>query len=590
MAIVKLKKITLYTLSKNLKIFLDRLQELGVMHVVSLTEKVDTSKSRKSEQKAQEALQFLLLAPYKRGQLHIPKTFDAQHIKTQALKLKTSLQKLTEEKDALKKRIKDIRPWGDFSYAIRASDDPYRLWFYQIPHQKLTFFEQSDLIWQNCGKDHRFFYIVIVSEQKPQLPFKRTHIGKKSLSQLQTELEHIENEIEEIQAKRVSLTQWIDLYVQEIHHLENQEHLEEVTTKVFKDDAIIIIQGWVPVDQLKQVEAFAYQNNAAFLLEDPKSDEMPPTLLKNKSMFAAGENLLTFYTVPNYFEHDASTIIFFSFILFFGMILGDVGYGIILGIATLLFYKKMKKGQMSKRFIPLLLLLSFTTTLWGMLIGSYLGAPPPENSWLAAMRLLDINDYDTMMKISVFIGASHIIIANILKAIDLSKEKNRWEILAPFGWIIAIIGSLFYYIKPDMQPLATTTILCGLVLILLFSAVDKPMVKRLFSGTSALMQITTVFGDILSYLRLFALGLATASMGMAFNQLAMQVSDTFPGIGVLFALMILIIGHLLNFTLGIVSGVVHGLRLNLIEFLKYNSQNEGYAFDTFKKRSKKWNK
>lgn len=584
MAIVKLKKITLYTLSKNLKPFLDRLQELGVMHVVSLTEKIDTSKSRKSEQKAQEALQFLLSAPHRRGQLHGSRTFDIQSVKAQILKLKTSLQKLTEEKESLKKRVKDVKPWGDFTYSTGKSNDPYKLWFYQVPHQKLSFFEKSDLIWQNCGKDHRFFYIVIVSEQKPQLPFKRTHIGKKSLSWLQAELENIENEIEEIQAQRIALTRWIDLYVREIHHLENQEHLEEVTAKVFNDDAIIIIQGWIPVDQLEQVQAFAYQNNAAFLLEDPKPDETPPTLLKNKSMFAAGENLLTFYTVPNYFEHDTSTIIFFSFILFFGMILGDAGYGIILGITTLLFYKKMKKGEMSKRFIPLLLLLSLATTLWGIMIGSYFGAPPPANSWLSALQFFDINNYDTMMQISIFTGALHITIANILKAIDLSREKNKLGVLAPIGWIISIIGALLFYVQIDMQTLSTTFMLSGMILVLLFSAIDKPWTKRIFSGTTALMQITTLFGDILSYLRLFALGLATASMGMAFNQLATQVNDNFPGIGVLFALIILLIGHLLNFALGIVSGVIHGLRLNLIEFLKYDRQKEGYAFDTFKKK------
>lgn len=584
MAIIKLKKITLYTLSKNLKPFLESLQELGVMHVVSLTEKMGSRKSQKSEQTAQEALQFLLSAPHRRGQLHNLKNFDIQSIKVQTLKLKTSLQKLTEEKESLKKRVKDVKPWGDFNYSIHKSSDPYKLWYYQVPHQQLSFFEKSDLIWQYCGKDHRFLYIVIVSEQKPQLPFKRTHIGEKSLSWLQAEQENVENSIEEIQAQRIALTRWIDLYVSEIHHLENQEHFEEVSTMVFNDDAIIIIQGWIPVEQLEQVQAFAYQNHAAFLLEDPNLSETPPTLLKNKDMFAAGENLLTFYTVPNYFEHDTSTIIFFSFILFFGMILGDAGYGIMLGIITLLFYKKMKKGEISKRFIPLLLLLSLTTTLWGIVIGSYFGAPPPENSWLSTLHFFDINNYDTMMQISIFVGASHIIIANILKAIDLSREKNKLGILAPIGWIISIIGGLLFYVQASIQTLSTTFMLFGMILVLLFSAIDKPWTKRIFSGTAALMQVTTLFGDILSYLRLFALGLATASMGMAFNQLAMQVSETFPGIGVLFALIILLMGHLLNFTLGIVSGVVHGLRLNLIEFLKYDSQKEGYVFNTFNKK------
>lgn len=584
MAIVKLKKITFYALSKNLKVFLNSLQDLGVMHVVSLTNNTEQIKVPESERKAKEALQFLLSAPYKRGQVHAKKTFDPHHVKTETLKLKNSLQKRIEEREALKKRIKDIKPWGDFSYNTRESSDPYKLWFYQIPHRKLSIFEEYDLIWQNCGKDHRFYYIVVIAEQKPQLPFIRTHVGEKSLFFLQDQLEGIENEIEEIQAKRVALTRWLDLYIKEMHRLENLEHYEQVHNETYTDDTVMVIQGWIPEKDLKELQTFAYKNNAAFLVEDPQASETPPTLLKNKNLFSAGENLLTFYTVPNYFEHDTSVIIFFSFILFFGMILGDAGYGILLGIATLIFYKKIQQSKTGKRFTPLLLFLSLATTLWGVMVGSYFGTPPPENSWLSALQFFDINDYDTMMQISIFIGALHIIIANILKAIDLSREKNRWEVLAPLGWIISIMGGLLYYVQIDMQTVSTTFIFSGMILVLLFSAIDKPWAKRIFSGTAALMQITTLFGDILSYLRLFALGLATASMGMAFNQLAMQVSDTFPGIGVLFALMILLTGHLLNFTLGIVSGIVHGLRLNLIEFLKYDSQKEGYAFDTFKKK------
>jgi len=584
MAIVKLKKITLYALSKNLKVFLDSLQDLGVMHVISLTNNTGQIKVPESERTAKEALQFLLSAPYKRTQVHTKKMFDPQHVKTETLKLKNSLQKRIEEREALKKRIKDIKPWGNFSYNTRESSDPYKLWFYQIPHRKLSTFEEYDLIWQNCGKDHRFYYIVVIAEQKPELPFKRTHVGEKSLFFLQDQLEGIENEIEQIQAKRVALTRWLDLYIKEMHRLENLEHYEQVHNETYVDDTVMVIQGWIPEKNLKELQTFAYKNNAAFLVEDPQENETPPTLLKNKNLFSAGENLLTFYMVPNYFEHDTSVIIFFSFIFFFGMILGDAGYGILLGIATLIFHKKMQQSKTGKRFAPLLLFLSLATTFWGMMVGSYFGTTPPENSWLSALQFFDINDYDTMMQISIFIGALHIVIANILKAIDLSREKNKLGVLAPLGWIISIMGGLLYYIQVDMQTVSTTFIFSGMILVLLFSAIDKPWTKRIFSGTAALMQITTLFGDILSYLRLFALGLATASMGMAFNQLAMQVSDTFPGIGVLFALMILLIGHLLNFTLGIVSGIVHGLRLNLIEFLKYDSQKEGYAFDTFKKK------
>jgi V/A-type H+-transporting ATPase subunit I len=401
MAIVKLKKITLYTLSKNLKVFLSRLQDLGVMHVISLTNKTEQIKVPESERKAKEALQFLLSAPRRRGQVHTKKTFDAHSIKTETLKLKNSLQKRIEEREALKKRIKDIKPWGNFSYNTRESRDPYKLWFYQVPHRKLSILEECDQIWQNCGKDHRFYYIVVISEQKPKLPFKRTHIGEKSLFLLQDQLED----------------RWLDLYIKEMHRLENMEHYEQVHNEVYEDDTVMVIQGWVPAKDMEALQTFAYQNHAAFLLEDPQANETPPTLLKNKNLFSAGENLLTFYTVPNYFEHDTSTIIFFSFILFFGMILGDAGYGILLGVMTLIFYKKMQQSETGKRFVPLLLFLSLATIVWGMMVGSYFGTPPPENSWLSALQFFDINDYDTREYLLPWVGSyrSWVVYSTIFK-------------------------------------------------------------------------------------------------------------------------------------------------------------------------------
>jgi len=589
MAIVLLKKVTIFTLAREEKGFLSKLQSLNILHIITQGA-VQSMQNIQKLQKSQEALKFLLTAPHKRKQLHTPKTFNAQTLRDQALSLKASLEKLHETRDVIRSRISTIKPWGDFTFYPLSGAHAQKLWFYRVPHSKIKILQNSDLIWQNCGKDHRFFYIAVISVEKPSLPFARSHIGTKPLSVLQLELENIENEIEELQSQRIALTRWIDLYINSMHRLEDQEQFEMVRSKVYKDDDLLMIQAWVPQEKIEVLKSFASTHQAALLIEKPKKEETPPTLLKNSNRFAAGENLLTFYTVPNYWEHDTSSILFISFILFFGMILGDAGYGLVIGLLLLIFYHKMKQSPTGRRFITLFAYLGLFTILWGLLVGSYFGVTPAEGSMLSKVHLFDINDYDTMMKLSIFIGAGHIILANILKAMDIYRTSKKLAILAPLGWILLIIGGLILFMVPDLTVLSYTFFGLGLFMITAFTSAEENAFKRLFSGFTALAQLTTVFGDILSYLRLFALGLATASMGLAFNQLASQVSESFPGIGVLFAILILIVGHLLNFTLGIVSGVVHGLRLNLIEFLKYDSSKEGYAFKVFEKKEiQKWN-
>ena len=589
MAIVRLKKITLFTTVGEEKRFLSQLQEKGALHIIPLNEAA--AALPESGDHLIETVAFLKSAPYIRKQLHIAKGFDPESVKAHALHLKTSLKEQYEERESLKKRIKDLTPWGDFAFPPLSEMGKYRFWFYRIPHRKSEALEHLDLIWQKVGRDHQFDYVVVIAKEKPLLPFQRVHVGSTPLHILRQKLEATENAIEELQAKRIALTKWLDLYQANIARLEDREAFLKVQQQIYKDDDLLVVQAWIPQEREKEIKAFAKARNAALLVETPSRTQTPPTLLKNRPLEAAGEDLLTFYTVPNYWEHDSSSVIFYAFILFFSIILGDAGYGCLLGIITLLLAKRLRKDREKERFFYLLLFLSLGTMLWGILVGSYFGLTPPEDSWLQKMQLFHIDDYDSMMQISILIGIAHLLIANGLKAIDLYRQDAYLAYLQPVGWIVATLGGTLLYLYPAAKTAGIALLVSGAVLILLFAdATEKKPLKRLFGGLTALTQITSLFGDVLSYLRLFALGLATASMAIAFNHLAHQVHENFAGIGILFALFVLLIGHVLNFSLGIVSGVVHGLRLNLIEYLKWSSKEEGYPFQSFRKKEKqKWN-
>ena len=228
-------------------------------------------------------------------------------------------------------------------------------------------------------------------------------------------------------------------------------------------------------------------------------------------------------------------------------------------------------------------LLAFGSVVWGILVGSYFGVSPSEGSFLANLQVLDLNDMDTMMMLSILIGAGHVILSNAASA---WHQRSSAKSLAPVGWITAISGSLLLWLGGETQQMfGSLGLVTGLVLVFLFSGAGEKsgFFKRVASGLMGLTRITAAFGDILSYLRLFALGLASASLAVAFNDLAQNAREGMGGFGILVALVILLVGHTLNFVLAIVSGFVHGLRLNLIEFFNWSIDEEGVPFEPFSK-------
>jgi V/A-type H+-transporting ATPase subunit I len=268
------------------------------------------------------------------------------------------------------------------------------------------------------------------------------------------------------------------------------------------------------------------------------------------------------------------------------MILADAGYGLLLGAALLFSWKKLARTDKGKAYRLLGLSLTVSTILYGVLVGSYFGMSPPIGSILESINILDINDFDVMMKLSIIVGAIHLGIANISMAY---VNRHKRSALAKLGWLCAIYGGLFYWLLGESengQLFSYCLIAVGALAIVFFTS-ERPIVKasdhlfRLFDGIFSLKNALNAFGDVLSYMRLFALGLASASLAITFNGLASDAYYAISGGGLLIAILILLVGHALNLVLSLMSGVVHGLRLNYIEFYNWGQAEEGTAFQTF---------
>jgi V/A-type H+-transporting ATPase subunit I len=362
------------------------------------------------------------------------------------------------------------------------------------------------------------------------------------------------------------------------------------------DEAVFAVQGWAPQSAVADVHEFARESRLALTTTEPARDESPPTLLKNPERIAGGEGAVTFYITPGYQTWDPTTIVFFSFCLFFAMIFSDAGYALLLGGVVLLSWPKLATSVHGVRFRHLLVALVVAAAVYGVLVGSYFGVEPRAGTFLASLKVLDIHDQAGMMALAVGIGGLHLMLANTITA---WRYRRTTRCLGALGWTIIITGGLVFGSAMMFDAKAQWLQQTGKVVtgigagcVLLFSS-DRPWATkklgdwfgRLFDGLTALTGLSKVFGDVLSYLRLFALGLASAQLASTFNQLAGATADSIQGLGLFLAVLILILGHGINFLLAIMSGVVHGLRLNCIEFFNWSLTEEGYPFQAFCKKA-----
>ena len=597
MSIKKLKKITVYGLASEKETILSGLQETGCVHLIPLTDTQTSMEGQLTEpQAAKEALSWLNSCPVKRREIHRKDAADADEIVRMVLDNKSRHRETSDQCDDLTTRIQSVRPWGEINFVPLEQMDGMRLWFYVLPYQDARALEELELPNQVIHRDQKNIYVVLLSREEPAadiLPVKRSHVGEHSLSTLERMLEDTEVKLEDIQGEREALTRWTYVLDQAIARREDRKALDDAQRIALDDDQFFLISGWVPADEEARVRAFIEPMPAAMTLEDPADNDTPPTLLEKSDSTGGGADAMGFFQMPSYRAWDPGNLVFYSFSLFFAMIMSDAMYSAILGGIIFMCRGKLKQSEAGSRLMNLGYFMAALGIIWGVFIGSYFGASPGEGGLLGKIAFINLNDYGAMMKLSIIIGVGHLMVANIMTA---WINRDRSYALAPLGWAILAGGGLLMWLgymgalgAVFLDKIGPGLMIAGGALIFLFTSTRpvksaKDVVMRVLDGLNAIYNITGIFGDVLSYMRLFALGLSGASLAMTFNSLAMDVLHSSPVTGVLFAGIILLLGHLLNFALCIMSGVVHGMRLNVIEFVKWGLSDEGYPFTAFSKQ------
>ena len=586
MSIVSLAKVTFYGHVDDRGQVLADLQKFGCLHLIPLAPEKETLTKGGPSSRSREALRYILSCPNRRRQVSDPAKFDAFAIEKQVLELKDKIQDLEDERDFLVDRIANLRPWNEFQFPPREALKNLRLWFYVVPHKDMKEVEATELIWEEVSRDNRFKYVVVISEKEPEgMPVPRVRTGSKSLSQLEMRLEDVELELEDLQAERAGLTRWCTLFSRSIDRLEDQFALNEATQQTYAEDPVFALQAWAPHENITQVEQYAKEKGLVFVVADPAPDETPPTMMQNPEQLVAGQDLVLFYMTPKYWLWDPSIIVFFSFALFFAMIFADAGYSATLGLILAALWKRLGRSDFGRGFRILMATLVGAGVIYGLLVGSYFGLSPKQGTLLADFKILDMMNFNLMMRLSILLGIFHLTVANAVTAWHWRRSARA---VVPAAWVFIFMGVVAIWLAPG-EGLRTGGVVAmglGTAAILFFTTTAGPLWKRLLSGLQGLTSFSTAFGDVLSYLRLFALGLASASLAGTFNEMAGQVKSAVPGIGLFFALLIALLGHGLNFVLAVMSGVIHGMRLNLIEFFRWSISEEGYPFRAFARKEK----
>jgi len=378
-------------------------------------------------------------------------------------------------------------------------------------------------------------------------------------------------------------------------YLVGQRDKEAALETLTRTKSVFLIDGWLPAELSESVrQRLTAQWTCIVDIRQPADDEEFPVLLKNSSLGASVESITEMYGLPNCREIDPNTVMAPFFIGFFGLMLGDGGYGLIMTLAALFALWKFEFDENQKKYAKLVLYCGLATMFWGLMFGSWFGI---EYFGERPLWLNPVNEPEEMLKWSLLFGVIHIYVGIAVKGANHIRNGKYldvlWDVVA---WYVLFTGFIFVVLPyvPNMV-LEDSTFWVDLgkklmavgavVLILTQGRESKGIISKLVSGVGSLYDLVSFLSDVLSYSRLLALGLATSIIGTIVNEIA-TMAGLNNIIKILICAVIAIIGHSLNFAINALGAYVHSSRLQYIEFFGKFYQGGGKPFKPLKYKTK----
>ncbi len=594
--IIKMRKYAFMVYHKEYDQFLSTLRDLGVVHIKEtksiadhaelqkmLSERKRVQAVMRSFKKINEANENVTLAPAK------------NLTKEEGLKLVASIEEMQDRqgqlqavKQSLLKDISYMDIWGDFNYTSinHLKQAGYVVNFFSCPTSRFEpkWTDEYNAILINYHQSVSYFItitkkgtVIDIDAERPKMPEYGLSMLNSRYKQLEEDIKQLDQQIEQAAAADYNTLDEFD------KHLQNEFNLANaiVQTDLQAGDKLMFLEGWTTEDQVANLEKELDQKGYFFQQLAIEEGDQVPIKLKNNNYAKLFEPITRMFSLPNYSEIDPTALFAPFFMLFFGLCFGDGGYGLLVVLVCTLLKKKV-----SPDFKPILSLFQYLggmAIVIGTLTGSFFGI-----SLANVQAFHSVKDYfldsDNLMTLAILIGIFHVIFGKVVAAYKTKLQKGTKYSIAPFAWIFVIISLLCVFGLPQLNVHMPDVLvnICygvaavGLLIAFFYNLPGKNPFLNFGSGLwNAYNIIFGMLGDVLSYIRLFAIGLTGSILGGVFNTLATDMTASMSIVPhIIVMLLILLAGHTINFALCMIGSLVHPLRLIFVEYYK-NSEFEG---------------
>ena len=600
--ITKMTKYSFILLTGEKEGFLEQLQELGVVDISRSVKPVDQGSSEMLAKatKAKKALEFLESIDY-------TKDADAEAISKATVtvegdpiafveKCKSKLAELQAALSSAKKEVEIRRPWG--TYDKKAIDSlaemGYSVHYYVVDKKKFDegWAELYPLQVVDDQTDKVWFVTVSSNNTEYDFPIRELAAPEGTVAQANEEVERIKEEVILCKAGILNAKDYIPAIkaTMETDLADLDRYLADSARESAAEDLLTIFTGFAPVENTEELTAAFDNMGVLYIKEEAKEEDNPPIKLKNNWFTKQFEVFTGMYGMPVYSEFDPTAIVAPFYLLFFSMCLGDAGYGIALLLFGLMLNKGIVKIGMFDGLGSIISLLGAGTIVVGTVLGTFFGISLYDAAWVpealkkcmivGEVEVSGLGTFNVQMLLALAIGIFHICLAMTVKAICYTKRFGFRANFATWGWLLLIVGGIVTailgvgkFVSPEAIKWAVIGIgTLSALGIYVFNTPGRNPLMNIGAGLWDTYNMATgILGDVLSYIRLFALGLAGGMLGQAFNNLAGMVKGESVASWVPFVI-ILIIGHLLNLLMSSLGAFVHPMRLTFVEYFK----NAGY--------------
>lgn len=610
----KMRKISLLVFYKEREEITEKLQELGVIHLE--TEKQEDERMTyllKEKERYQEALEILKKAADEQkeeteqdGQL-LSQYADGR--RDHILGLKKEIDQLNQLEDELRKEHKVLQPWGEFKWGpiSRLKERGLEFHFFVAPKAEYHDYQFQEETYQFLISETKSTAQFVVLEWRhtiEEIPFERAHLPTKTLSQVETSLQEVTEKRDKLRQQIAEEIKLIPAFEKAVLRVEDEISYQQtqLSYKTYAEGKILHLTGWVPNKKEQQATEYLDEIGASYMIEDPQKGDEIPVILENRKYSKQFEPITKLFQLPNYYEFDLTPLVAVFYPIFFAYCLGDSGYGLVILTAALIGRFTFLKN--SRAIAHLGIILGVVSMFLGIIkSGTVFGIPIVENqdvplfAWLSQyMFIPDGQEFAyNAFNVSLLIGLFQIIVGIIIAIIRKTHFDGFIYSIATYGKLFIVISLVVLFLG-GMQgsealapyvPAAYVLVSLGALLVIFFHDPDMPVGQRIGGSILPIYFILTgLLGDTLSYIRLFALGVASSILGLVVNQIGNEIMSG-GGLMIAVAVLFLLFGHSLNLAMASLGAFVHPLRLTFVEF--YNNaefQGGGLPYEPFRKRVK----